>query len=442
MVITCPNCDAKYSIDQSSLKGKGARVTCKSCKTVFPIYREVETEKTPEPSPEEEALPSLEELDVYSLNFKEVGLKSWKVKIKMGLVYDFSDYKTLSKYIRDGKVDKNDKLSSDDGTNWTVISEIEDLEKHFCQVYLQKKKAKQEGGDTEPKKPKPPKEKVPTLGAGLSDLASVLAEAEAEVDGKPSSRTRQKIRPNTQKRPTKRIRSKQKKEISTTSEPEKKGSNTFVLLILLLLVSVGVFLYLNNMQKTAVLEQEQQASQQNVQVAEQDRDALQKQIEEKMDKVRREREIAAEEKRKKRREEAAASKTPQQREAERLLKEQKKEESKPKKKSIEDLTREGEQALRTSRWSDAEKIYTQIVAQRPTAKNQVLLGRALYQQKKYAKAKPILETAARGNVEGYKWLGYIAHEEGDDAGANGFFRTYLKSNPRDAALIQRLMNGE
>ena len=33
-------------------------------------------------------------------------------------------------------------------------------------------------------------------------------------------------------------------------------------------------------------------------------------------------------------------------------------------------------------------------------------------------------------------------EEGDDAGANGFFRTYLKSNPRDAALIQRLMNGE
>ncbi|MAA78399.1 MAG: hypothetical protein CL916_04000, partial [Deltaproteobacteria bacterium] len=115
---------------------------------------------------------------------------------------------------------------------------------------------------------------------------------------------------------------------------------------------------------------------------------------------------------------------------------------KPKKKSIEDLTREGEQALRTSRWSDAEKIYTQIVAQRPTAKNQVLLGRALYQQKKYAKAKPILETAARGNVEGYKWLGYIAHEEGDDAGANGFFRTYLKSNPRDAALIQRLMNGE
>ena len=70
------------------------------------------------------------------------------------------------------------------------------------------------------------------------------------------------------------------------------------------------------------------------------------------------------------------------------------------------------------------------------------LGRALYQQKKYAKAKYILKTAAKGSVEGYKWLGYIAHEEGDDAGANGFFRTYLQSNPRDAALIQRLMNGE
>ena len=441
MVITCPNCDAKYSIDQSSLKGKGARVTCKSCKTVFPIYRETEVEKAPQEAPQE-ALPSVDDLDVYTLNFKEVGLKSWKVKIKMGLVYDFSDYKTLSKYIRDGKVDKNDKLSSDDGTTWTVISEIEDLEKHFCQVYLQKKKAKQEGGDEPKPQPKPPKEKVPTLGAGLSDLASVLAEAEAEVDGKPSSRARQKIRPNTQTRPTKRPSNKKKGKDAPPPEPEKKGSNTFMLLVLLLVVSVGVFLFLNNTKRTAELEQEQRAGTEKVQVAEQDRDALQKNIEEKMEKVRREREAAAEEERKKKREERAASKTPEQLEAERLLKEQKKEEAKPKKKTLEQLTREGEQAIRTSRWSDAEKIYTEIVAQRPTAKNQVYLGRAFYQQKKYTKAKSILKTAAKGSVEGYKWLGYIAREEGDDAGANGFFRTYLKSNPRDAALIQRLMNGE
>ena len=439
MVITCPNCDAKYSIDQSSLKGKGARVTCKSCKTVFPIYLDVETEKESE-APKEEEIPSLEELDVYALNFKDVGLKSWKVKIKMGLVYDFSDYKTLSKYIREGKVDKNDKLSSDDGTTWTVINEIDDLEKHFCLVYLEKKKQKQEGGDAPKAQPKPPKEKVPTLGAGLSDLASVLAEAEAEVDGKPSSRARQKIRPNTQKRPTKRPTSK-KKEKETPPEPKKKGSNTFVLLVLLLLVSVGVFLYLNNIEKTAELEREKQVSEQNVEVAEQDRDALNQKIEEKMEKVRRDREAAAEEKRKKKREEAA-SKTPDQLEAELRLKEQQKEQNKPKKKTLEELKKEGEQAMRTSKWSDAEKIYTEIVAQRPTAKNQVLLGRSLYKQKKFAKAKSILNVAAQGNVEGYKWLGYIAHEEGDDAGANGFFRTYLKSNPRDAALIQRLMNGE
>ena len=332
MVITCPNCDAKYSIDQSSLKGKGARVTCKSCKTVFPIYREVEAEKTPEPSAQEESLPSIEELDVYTLNFKEVGLKSWKVKIKMGLVYDFSDYKTLSKYIRDGKVDKNDKLSSDDGTTWTIINEIEDLEKHFCQVYLQKKKAKQEGGEEVKPQPKTPKEKVPTLGAGLSDLASVLAEAEAEVDGKPSSRARQKIRPNTQKRPTKRSTTKTKSKETPPTEPKKKGGNTFILLVLLLLVSAGVLVFLNNMQRTANLEQEQRAGAQTVQVAEQDRDALQKKIEEKMEKVRREREAAAEEKRKKKREERAASKTPEQIEAERLLKEQKEQKEKPKKK--------------------------------------------------------------------------------------------------------------
>ena len=161
-----------------------------------------------------------------------------------------------------------------------------------------------------------------------------------------------------------------------------------------------------------------------------------------MERVRREREAAAEEKRKKKKEEAAASKTPEQVEAERILREQKIEDKKPKKKSAEQLQREGEQAIRTSRWSDAEKIYSELVSQRPTAKHQVLLGRTLYQQKKYGKAKSILQVASKGNAEGYKWLGYIARAEGDDAGANGFFQTYLKSNPRDAAIIQRVMNGE
>ena len=59
------------------------------------------------------------------------------------------------------------------------------------------------------------------------------------------------------------------------------STSRHMLLILLLVISAGVFLFLNNTKRTAELEQEQRAGEQKVQVAEQDRDALQKQIEEK-----------------------------------------------------------------------------------------------------------------------------------------------------------------
>jgi hypothetical protein len=367
------------------------------------------------------------------------------VKIKMGLVYDFSDYKTLSKYIREGKVDTSDRLSSDDGNTWTALNEIENLEQHFCEVYLLKKKEMQEGGTPAPKPtPKSSQEKTPVLGAGLSDLASVLAEASAEVDGKPSPRTRQKIRPNTQKRPTGRSTSNRRKPKKTKEEaPKKSGSNTFPLLILLLVASGGGFFYWNNMDKEEKIQEDQKAKEEQAEKAkvnEQDRERLNKDLEEKMEKVRREREAAKEEKKKN--EPKKQVKTVDQIEAERLLREREEEKKTPKKKSISDLQREGEKAQRTRNWAQAEKIYQEIVSQRPSAKYQVSLGRALYEQKKFGEAKRILKTASKGDVKGYMWLGYIARDEGDDAGANQYFSTYLKSNPVDAAIIQRVMNGE
>jgi Flp pilus assembly protein TadD len=159
-----------------------------------------------------------------------------------------------------------------------------------------------------------------------------------------------------------------------------------------------------------------------------------------MEKVRREREAAEAEKKKKQPKKVV--KTVEQIEAERLLRAAEEEKKTPKKKSIADLQREGAQAQRTRNWAQAEKIYQEIVSQRPSAKNQVLLGRSLYEQSKFGQARRVLQTASKGDVEGYKWLGYIAREEGDDAGANQHFSTYLKSNPVDAAIIKRVMNGE
>jgi len=46
-----------------------------------------------------------------------------------------------------------------------------------------------------------------------------------------------------------------------------------------------------------------------------------------------------------------------------------------------------------------------------------------------------------GAVSANKWLGYIARDEGDLAGANQFFTTYLSTNPTDAARIRSVMDG-
>ena len=69
------------------------------------------------------------------------------------------------------------------------------------------------------------------------------------------------------------------------------------------------------------------------------------------------------------------------------------------------------------------------------------LGRALYQQQRYDEAKSLLD-AAKSYGESYKWLGYIALKQGGKAGSNAQFSKYLKTNPKDAALIQKVMDGQ
>jgi hypothetical protein len=73
------------------------------------------------------------------LNFRLVGIKTWKVKVKIGLVYDFSDIKTLHKYIKDGRVTNEDTISHN-GKEWTTIGDIPDLEAHFIKIYLEAEK--------------------------------------------------------------------------------------------------------------------------------------------------------------------------------------------------------------------------------------------------------------------------------------------------------------
>jgi predicted Zn finger-like uncharacterized protein len=71
-----------------------------------------------------------------SLDFRKVGISAWKVKVKIGLIYDFSDLKTLRRYIQDGRVTPSD-LISHDGKNWKVIGDIPDLDIFFVETYDQ-----------------------------------------------------------------------------------------------------------------------------------------------------------------------------------------------------------------------------------------------------------------------------------------------------------------
>lgn len=69
-----------------------------------------------------------------TLDFKKVGVATWKVKIKIGLIYDFSDIKTLRKYIQDGRVTQADVISYD-GKIWKSLGEIPDLDVFFVQTW-------------------------------------------------------------------------------------------------------------------------------------------------------------------------------------------------------------------------------------------------------------------------------------------------------------------
>ena len=128
MVVTCEHCGARYRLDKDRIQGKGARITCPQCSHVFVVYREGAEAAAPAPAADRPT-------DVHALDFKSVGITTWKVKTSIGLVYDFSDYKTLRKYLKEGRVSETDTLSHN-GDDWSVISDVGDLETHFIDAYV------------------------------------------------------------------------------------------------------------------------------------------------------------------------------------------------------------------------------------------------------------------------------------------------------------------
>ncbi len=220
MIVTCPACSSRYKLDESKVTGRGAKITCPKCKHVFVVYPGGTTGPLPEPAAKAEeprtAAPNLatsmaaalqngapadnewddeptrigmqkppdlrrpanptlalpyEPPAVFqisaedaaarspSLDFKKVGVSTWKVKIKIGLIYDFSDIKTLRKYIQDGRVTQADVISYD-GKLWKPLGEIADLDIFFVQTWEELSRALPRDAATGEHIPPPPKKPV------------------------------------------------------------------------------------------------------------------------------------------------------------------------------------------------------------------------------------------------------------------------------------------
>ncbi len=155
MLIQCEKCQTRYNLDEAKIPGKGAKVTCPTCKNVFIVMKD----SAPAPATAPGAAPATARpaaaqapaqpkslLDSFFDDGKTStggpsnapppvvtagrGIRSWKVRVASGLVYDFTDPATLKAWIAEKKVTLADQISPDGGS-WTAIGSIANLDSFF-----------------------------------------------------------------------------------------------------------------------------------------------------------------------------------------------------------------------------------------------------------------------------------------------------------------------
>jgi predicted Zn finger-like uncharacterized protein len=213
MIVTCERCSARYKLDDNKIKGRGARITCPKCQHVFVVYNKATPPQPDDADPDEpsddiddtprSSNPLAQDPDNPTglvgtgkrsdqLDFRKVGISTWKVKVKIGLVYDFSDIGTLRKYIQDRRVTEDDVISHD-GANWVRIGEIPDLDAYFVQVYEELEEQLSGGGPVDDEADTGEEfEDGPTMVVGMGSLRSnistgVFARPGAATDKAPPS---------------------------------------------------------------------------------------------------------------------------------------------------------------------------------------------------------------------------------------------------------------
>lgn len=367
-------------------------------------------------------------LDVHTLNFASVGIKSWCVKRTFGLMFEYSDFKTFKKSLSDGRITGDDSISPD-GENWVVLNSIDDFEAHFCRVYLEFERA-----GVEPVKKKVKEKVVQPLG-GMNELASALAAAQAEVEDAqtPARSTARK------KSPVK------KKPVRSTAKPKEtqsSGSPLVNIVGLVVVLAGGWFLFgredappevpvtepvvetkkeTSEAEKEALLEEMRAELRQNTAKIEESREVEEPEpsTEEPQLMVKVPEEVLAQQ---------------------RALQEGSAVQPVKPAQTVNHMD-DAQKSLQQKQWSKAIASFKLAATQSNSPEVQAGLGYALYKSGQESEGQRTLKLASQqGSVTANKFLGYILKEHGDTAGANQYFQKYLQSSPKDAAVIRMEMN--
>ena len=503
MIVTCDHCGTRYKLDDSKIPERGARITCPSCRHVFAVYRTppgaaatlppsaVAMAESPSPASATlppTARPSIAEeaakLDINGINFRDVGIGSWKVKVKIGLVYDFNDFKTLNKYIRDGRVSGSDLLSHD-GSSWVPMEAIGDLEQHFRETYVRARRAMESADDSEIPEDEPtrvmaapippvttskatkkgPASKTTSVGSVDGDLAAAFAAAAAAEDGGEASsakaeptRTgkagaeRRFVDPFEAQQQRKRsgegkpppTSSSSSGASSTTSRSGSSGSSGATLglgvVVVLALLGGGYYIMNNNSGATQSPDQPTQVT--TVTPAPEAQDAAAARIQRELEEAARARvgepppnpdyeeepelvPVVPEEFRGP----SGGSKSSGLENGTYSVQDQ----------SASDHYQMGTVAAASNDWRRAAQSFQKAVELAPSNSSYLeRLGEAQYQLGEAEKARSTLNKANnRGSTLSLKYLGHIAYDQGDESGAMTFYRRYLSSNPPDRQDIER-----
>ena len=365
-------------------------------------------------------------LDVNGLNFASVGIKSWKVKKPIGLMFEYSDYKTFQKSLNDGRISSGDQISPD-GKSWTPMSDIDDFEFFFCKTYLE---FEQNGSVEEVKQVK--EKVIPSLG-GTNELATALAAAQAEVE---LANRPQPSRKSAPKRPSRKPQSKR------APEPAKSSSGLLLNVGIGLAVVVGVWVLFGGEETPPPIPAQPAQVAKPVDAANTDaedealkalREELQKNAAKLEEQNEPEPEPSSED------EPQLIAKVPDEILAQQRAMKEGQTPVVPLKKTV-NYALEGQQALTAQQWSKAIESFNSAYKTDPNPEYITSVGYAQFKSGQLSAAKKTLMNAVnKGSVLAHKWLGYVMKEEGDIPGSNSHFHKYLKSNPSDAQLIQQEM---